>query len=49
MNMTPVHYYIFNITNQQETKTDKQTEKNSTQSYLTEKKGEKDNFNKGQS
>lgn len=27
MNMTPVYYYIFNITNQQETKKDKQSEK----------------------
>lgn len=27
MNMTLVYYYIFNITNQQETKKDKQTEK----------------------
>lgn len=47
MNMTPVYYYIFNITNQQETKKDKQSEKkNSTQSYLTEKKGEKRQFQK---
>lgn len=51
MNMTSVYYHIFNITNQQEIKKDKQTEKkNSTQSYLqhaqTEKKGGKKTISK---